>query len=308
MSNKEQQDEPEFFVSRRGRQVGIHEVDLKGIDIDSDSDSPKPDPKKNASKSVSSAKKSVAKPAQRTGSRKRKLIVISIVLLVLALPLIAAELLVAEYHSGITGAKNDLSKLISSEVLPAQKKTAISADQMRTIADKVNDISSHMCRGGFLDNSAELYPRANSAFDECKAAQRNYTALTATLYELEAQARYLEKLNTQIKPVTTPITDEYAVIGAQQEAWQAAAEGVKKLSPPEGMKNAHSELSMHVTAVADAWSKLNTANNSQDAAAFTEVEKQLSTEYEAVRSTSVQLTGVLNDTQAKLTAAYAALE
>ena len=36
MTDKDTDDKPAFFVSRRGRKVGMHEVDLGGIDIDSE--------------------------------------------------------------------------------------------------------------------------------------------------------------------------------------------------------------------------------------------------------------------------------
>ena len=308
MSEKDKPDNPEFFISRRGRQVGVHEVDLKGIDIDSDSD--------NTSSTVTSPprtpkqlEKTAPQPhAPRPLSRKKLVITAAVVAILLALPLIAAELVVAQYRSGVTSAKTDVQKLAAQTVLPLQKKTTVSADQLRGVATQVNDIVGRMCRGGMLDNAAGLYPRARTALHDCKEAQRSYAALTAQLYGLEAQARYLEWLGTHLKPVTTPITDEYAVIGAQQAAWLAAAESIKKLSPPDSMKSAHADLLTHVSAIADGWSKLNAANDAQDGVAFTDAEKLLSTEYEAVRGSSIQLLNVVSDTQAKLSAAYNVLK
>lgn len=300
MSDKEKQDAPEFFVSRRGRQVGIHEVDLKGIDIDSD--------KKASPIHQDSPKQADKKPDRvkipRKTSRKKKRTILLVLLLLLTLPLVAAELVTAQYRSGVTEAKTSLATVTLRDVLPLQKKTSVTADQLRAVANNVNAIVGKMCRGGMLDNAAQLYPRAKTAFEDCKEAQRSYAGLTSQLYSLENQARYLEKLGTVLKPVTTPITDEYAVIGAQQTAWRAAADDIKTVTPPEPMKSAHSDLVNHIGAIADGWSKLNTANNSQDATAFTDSEKMLSIEYEAVRGSSAQLLSVLSDTQAKLTASY----
>lgn len=300
MSDKEKQGEPEFFVSRRGRQVGIHEVDLKGIDIDSDKETApsRNDPPKQAGKKPDRVN------TPRKTSRKKKWTILLVVVLLLALPLAVAELVTAQYRSGVTNAKTDLATVVLRDVLPLQKKTSVTADQLRGVAGNVNGIVGKMCRGGMLDNAAQLYPRAKAAFEDCKEAQRGYAGLTSQLYNLENQARYLEKLGTILKSVTTPITDEYAVIGAQQTAWRAAADDIKTVTPPESMKSAHSDLVNHVGAIADGWSKLNTANNSQDATAFTDAEKTLSNEYEAVRGSSAQLLSVLSDTQAKLTAAY----
>lgn len=306
MSNKDVPDAPEFFVSRRGRQVGIHEVDLKDIDIESD-ESKKPQPRGKGKPSQPVKKPEPVKTPQQT-SRKKPVIVLTVVALLLALPLVGAELVAGQYRSGVTNAKTDVAKLVAADVMPLQKKSSVSANQLRTVAGKVNDVVGRMCRGGMMDNAAQLYPRAKAAFDDCKGAQRNYAALTAQIYAVESQARYLEQLGAHLKPVTTPITDEYAVIGAQQTAWLAAAENIKKLSPPEAMKSAHTEIVAHVSAIADAWSKLNAATNAQDATAFTDAEKTLSAEYEAVRGSSTQLLGVLSDTQTKLTAAYTAIK
>lgn len=306
MSDKNTPDAPEFFVSRRGRQVGIHEVDLKDIDIESDeSKNPQSRSKTKSSQPVKEPKP--VKTPQGTSRKKLWSIVLAVALL-LALPLVVAELVTAQYRSGVTNAKADMAKLVAADVMPLQKKSSVTADQLRTVAGKVNDVVGRMCRGGMMDNAAQLYPRAKTAFDDCKSAQRNYAALTAQLYAVESQARYLDQLGAQLKPVTTPITDEYAVIGAQQTAWLGAAENIKKLSPPEAMKSAHTDITTHVSAIADAWSKLNAATNAQDATAFTDAEKTLSAEYEAVRGSSTQLLGVLSDTQTQLTAAYAAIK
>lgn len=304
MSDKNTDDKPSFFVSRRGKQIGVHEVDLGGIDIEKDKEQVGKAETQVQTKPV----KRPLRPRQRTGWNRKKSIITAIVVIILLLPVALAELVTAQYTSGIDGAKGDLASIVNSSVLPAQKKDTVTADQVRTVGDKVNDIVAHMCRGGLLDNAAQLYPRAKSALTQCKSQQSQYAALASGLYALEAQARYLEKVDGLVKPVATPITDEYAVIGAQQTAWQAVVDGMKKLSPPDAMKSAHSELSVHVSAAAGAWSKLNTANNSQDATAFQEAEKTLSTEYEAVRATSAQFTAVLADTQAKITASYNALK
>lgn len=308
MNDKNTDDEkPTFFVSRRGRQVGVHEVDLGGIDIDSEAKQAEQS-KQTKPMKPSKPVKTIKSPRERFSWSKKKVIILAIVLVVLLLPVALAELVTAEYGKGVANAKKDLSTLVTSTVLPAQKKTTVSADQIRSIANKVNDIVGHMCRGGLIDNAAGLYPRAKSALSDCKDAQSRYSALTSSLYALEGQASYLERTDALIKPVATPITDEYAVIGAQQTAWQTAADGIAKISPPESMKSAHSDLVTHVKAAAEAWSKLNTANNGQNAASFQEAEKALASEYEAIRQTSAQFSAVLADTQAKITASYNALK
>lgn len=304
--NEEDNNKASFFVSRRGRQVGMHEVDMNGIDIESTTDTPKPAKKEAKTTFTPDPKQGVTKPkrARTPWSKRKKLIVMSVILAVLLIPLVIAELVTAQYSNATSNAKNDMSKLVSATVLPVQKKSSMTADDIRDISGKVNGIAANMCRGGLIDNIAKLYPRAKSAHDSCKETQNKYVTLTTSLYNLETQARYLDKVGTVIKPVSTPITDEYAVIGAQQAAWATAAEDLSKINPPSEFKSVHSELAAHVSAVADNWSKLNTANNGQDGASFEGAEKALTVEYEAIRSTSGEFVSILSSTQTKVLNAY----
>lgn len=297
----DKKDESGFFVSRRGKQVGVHQVDLNGIDID-DRDT-KAAPEK-------SEKKLITKKSSKRGSgwTRKKTIIVAIVAVVLVSPLIFAEFVVAQYNVGTENAKQDLKSLVDTTVMPAQKKPSISADQIRTVASKLNDTVGKMCRGGLLDNVAGLYPRAKSAHDTCRAEQTKYATFVSDLRLLEADARYLERLDAIIKPAATPITDEYAVVDAQHKTWLSVSEDIKKLSPTDRMRTAHVELAKHVTTVADAWSKLNIANNGQDVAGFEASEKALTAGYEAIRSTSDTFTKVLSASQAKVTADYNVLK
>lgn len=304
MSNVEN-DEPTFFVSRRGRQVGVHQVDLSGIDIESSEDV-------KASKPVKTKATKSPKPPRVSNSAKgwtkKRLTIATALVVTLALPLLFGEFVTAQYGTGESAAEKDLQKLVSNTVLPVQKKTTVSADQIRDIATKVNAIVGHMCRGGLLDNAAGLYPRAKTALANCKESQAGYASLVASLYAFEGQVRYLERVDAVIKPVATPITDEYAVIGAQQTLWQTALEELKKLTPTESLRSAHGELLTHVEAASNAWSKLNTANNAQNATDFEAAEKTLNTEYEAIRSSSSNFSEVLAGTQATIVKNYSALK
>ena len=300
MNQRKDDEQPEFFVSRRGRQVGLHEVDLKGIDVEADKPSVAV-PTKKPVKHTSTTPKTPR-------SRRKTMLIIAIIAAVLLIPVAGVELVAAQYRAAGAAARDDLNRLVTHDVLPLQKKTDVSADSIHGVAAKVDGITAKMCRGGLLDNAAGLYPRAKTALEQCKASQRRFAALSGGLFTLESQARYLERLGSVVQPVTTPITDEYAVVAAQQSAWQEASEKLAKLSPPTAMSAAHDDLHSHVSAVAKAWSELNTANNDQDADTFTEAEKTLATEYEAVRSSSEQFSAVLRDTQARVTAAYAVLK
>ena len=302
------EDKTEFFVTRRGRKVGMHELDMSGIDIESNA-SPAPieakTDKKVAKKTEKKPKKQEVKTSKpKRGWSRKKTIILVVVVLILMLPLAFVEFVVAQYKTGVTNAEYDLKVLVEKTVLPAQKKEAISADQLRNIANEVNGIVAEMCRGGLLDNAAGLYPRAKDALDDCREEQSQYAALSSSLYALEADARYLEKVDAIIKPVATPITDEYAVLDAQLASWKTVSDGIKKLSPTDRMRESHNALVTHTAAVADAWSKLGIANNDQDAAGFEAAEEALTKGYEAVRATSGAFEKVIADSQTKVTAAY----
>jgi hypothetical protein len=310
MTDKNPDEQPTFFVSRRGRQVGVHQVDLTNMDIESDESTPaqQKDVKHPKASKVKEKRGKIKTARQPFKWSKKKIIVLAVVLIVLSLPVVAAELVVAQYRKGSESARQDMSSVVNKTVLPAQKQSALNGEQIRSMATQVNDIVAGMCRGGLLDNAAGLYPRAAAALSDCKSNQALYAALVSELYSVEKLARYLEAMDGAMKPVATPITDEFAVIGAQQSLWLAADEDLKKLSIPDEMRSAHASLSTHVTAVSAAWSALNTANNEQDAAGFTEAEKKLASEYEAIRTVSGEFSEVLNKAQSELLASYSKLK
>lgn len=294
-------DEPTFFVSRRGRQVGINQVDLKGIDVDDDPSTKSPAqaaPKKQAPKS---------KRTRGGLTRRKKGIFAVIILTILLVPFVTGELVAAQYRAGIPAAKSTLESIVSKSVLPAQKKPSLTADSLRGIANEVDEIVGGMCRGGLLDNMASLYPRASNALKDCKDNQAEYASLVSALRQFEKETRYLERVDTVMKPAATPITDEFAVIAAQQTAWQEASEALNKLSPSGEMQAAHLAISANVKAIAENWSKLNQATSAQDAAAFMEAEKVLASEYEALRSASAGFNQVLQAAQTRVTTSYDAL-
>lgn len=298
----------EFFVSRRGRHVGMHELDMTDIDIDTDNVGEKKTKKREESVKVSAPKIPKSKRQRHVMSRRTKIIIVAVVVLLIAIPLAGLEFVAGQYRSGVAKANSDTKSLVNSTVLPAQKKGSVSADQLHQIADKVNDTLSHMCRGGLVDNIASLYPRAKAEYDKCKSTQTKYSSLVSGLYELEGEARYLEKLDACVKPISTPITDAYAVIDAQQETWQQSSDCMKKLSPPTQMAAAHAELAEHTLAAAAAWLKLSTAAGAQDAAGFSAAEKALASEYEVIRGTAGRFNGSLATTQNNISASYKSLQ
>lgn len=293
-------DPKEFFVTRRGKQVGVHQLDMEGIDIRTPGEPPE------VRKKRFFARPSVRMP-RFAWSRRARVSVGIIVLLVFLVPVTFFEIVTAQYASAARAARDELRTFVDKTVLPAQRKQAMSSGQLRSFATELNDIASKMCRGGLVDNASQLYPRARSAHDTCKTNQALYMGLVSSLYGLEADARYLEQLDALIRPVATPITDQYAVIGSQLSSWQEANEKLKKLTPSDRMRSAHGALAQHVSNVTDAWSRLNQANADQNADKFKEAEQNLNDNYALIRETSQQFVAVLSDTQASVTKRYEAL-
>lgn len=287
------------FVSRRGRKVGMHELDMTGIDIEKD-ESIQPRPAK-----VKPAKAVVTAPrsSSRTFSR-RKFVVFAVLLALIGTPLLGAELLAVQYRAGVRGAHERLSGYVKSTVLPAQEKNQIKADEVRGIAQEVDGIANSMCRGGLLDNVAMLYPRASDALDSCKTAQSEVSSLVSQLFTMESQLRTIERINVCLGPAVAPVSDGYAVLGAQRELWQQASECVGDVSPSRELRKAHTQLESHVDAVASAWQQLDMSNASQDSAGFVAAEKTLASEYEAVRATAADVSEVVRSGQRGVTAAY----
>lgn len=313
---KPDSEKAKFFVSRRGRQFGVHEIDLSGIDVESEdqqlaptektNERVKKSPQKTKKRAEEASQKSLATTKKPRSTKKRR-VLLTVIVLLLILPVVGAELVGAQYQNADSMAKQELNRYANSEVLTAQKQPSVSAATIRGFANKVNEIASKMCRGGLLDNAATLYPRAKTAHDKCKESQRNYSALASGLYRLESEASYLEKVGTLMKPVSTPITDDFAVIDAQFGQWQTASDAAAKLTPPDSMKALHTELASQTKQLAGTWSKLNQANNEQDAASFTESEKAMGPQYEAVRDLGSRYAGHLKEAQTAVSAAYSAL-
>lgn len=313
MSDKDkdiEQDKPIFFVSRRARAVGVNQVDLSDIDIESEQPASTPSKNRTAKpkKTAKAEKKQVtvrsAKSQRNPRSRKKFLVAGGVLLALIVAPVVAGELVAAQYRRGITSARSDMDRIVNGSVLPLQKKPTLSAEQIGGVTTEVDAIVGGMCRGGLLDNMASLYPRADTALKDCKRSQETYAALVSSLRQLEAGARYLEQAQKALGPAMTPITEAYAVIDAQHAAWKKAAADLRQLNPGPAMRSVHDDLLSHVLAIADNWSKLSQASNAQDAAGFMDAEKTLAAEYEAVRGASGAMRQSLQAVQDRVTTAY----
>lgn len=304
--SRKREEEPQFFVSRRGKQVGVHELNLDGIDIEKQQEP--------AAESVRRAKNDESKPEKKPvkkqfaqekhWNKKRVVIVATIVIVLVAIPLIVAESVTASYARSGDAARKRLAETAKKYSLMTTKKSTLSSEQISAAATDVNNIAANMCKGGLVDNIAGIYPRAKSALASCQQNKTAYSRLSTDLFTLQKQASYLEKVDVALEPAAAPVTDAYAVIGDQLSRWKTASDTLNALTPPDTLRTAHSELASHVKQLSEGWSRLNTANNEQNASDFTEAEEMLNSRYEALRALSPQFNTVLNDTQSKVTATY----
>ncbi|HEX8390606.1 MAG TPA: hypothetical protein VF597_04255 [Candidatus Saccharimonadales bacterium] len=240
-------------------------------------------------------------------TRPRIIKIALVVLAVVMVPIIVGEVVAAQYTQAIRTAQRELV-VVANESKLVQKKPTVSADQVRQQANKVDGIATRMCRGGFMDNMASLYPRAARAHRDCVAGRSGYAALASGLYGLETETRYLERLQAVLQPAVALSSGNEAVIEAQLKAWQDSADKVKKVSPPEKMKPAHEQLAIKVAAIVDGWSQLKTANDSQDLAKYTEVKVSLEANYAGVRDAAPLLREQIIRQQQAVTASYSKLK
>ena len=244
----------------------------------------------------------------RAKKRSKKALVITalVVLAVLLIPVVGGELVRARYLTTRDNARKQLVEYATKTVLPQQKKQMTVA-QLSDATSRIDAIRDHACDGGFNDNLASLYPRAKEAYDQCIAFKHKVAVLASGLHDLESQVRYLQSLSPLLTPIAKGSDEGFAIISAQHENWRAFDESLAKLSPAASQRAAHDAMKTQSKAIVEAWSTLNTANNNQEAAKFSEAEKKLSDGYEAFRSASSSLSAIMKQTQAEIAASYKGL-
>jgi len=231
------------------------------------------------------------------------LILAAIIILV---PVAVGEYVKGAYDSNVSDAKHKVAQLFYSVTLaqkdPTTSKTlAFASSQLDTIRD-------NLCPGGFLDNLAKLYPRAQKAYDDCATYRSSVSALDDLVSSASAQMAYLEQLQPLLKGVSQPLEDKFAVLTSQQENWQTFVNGLKQLSVPVAFNSAHASLVQQASAVHDQWIALVQATNAYDSATFRSVRAKLTEDYVAFQNASNDFTSVINSTQTSITNSVAALK
>lgn len=304
MSDNEKR--PLGFVNRRGHNSDVSSAELDSLSIDAQpevepvSEQPKSSKKpKDTKKSIEAKKPKTRRHAKWT--RKKTFILVAVILVLVAIPVIVGEVLRAQYLASTSAAESSLKSIVTNDVLPLQKKSDITSKQVSAVTDKLEEVRDSMCPGGLLDNMASLYPRSHEAHEECIAERGKIASLVTQMRDMVGMLAYIESINAALAPVSGQTTDAFAVIATQQSNWQQVDEKLEKLSAPTPLKTANDQLVTAVKSITDGWSKLNVANNAQNAADFQAAEKQLSDGYASVRASKDVFAVAITDKQATIT-------
>jgi len=288
----------ETFINRHGRRLGVTTAELSELSIDeapkieTDAEevatsrskatkhkkSPKTTPQVAVTKDPSHARRRLH------FTRKTKLVMGAIVIVLIAIPIITGEALRAQYVGSAASAKEDFKRLVNTDVRPQQKSAELTSKQLLVTITKLETIRDAMCPGALWDNVATLYTRAQTAHSACIAERGRIASLSTQLRTLQKELAYAEFIDTALTQVTAPSTDAFAVISAQQDNWKQAQEKIAKITPPSELVAAHLQLTTAARTIVDGWSQLNIANNEQNTDNFAAAEKQLGEGYDAVRA------------------------
>jgi hypothetical protein len=244
------------------------------------------------------------RPAVRLSGLQWRIVAIVVLVVVLA-PVLVGEYVRATYGKNIDDARGSVNRVFVAA--KSQQKSAMTSKTLIDIGSQLSSIRDGLCPGGFLDNLAKLYPRAQSTYNDCASYRSSVTALADQVTVASGQMAYLESLQPLLEGVSRPLEDQFAVLSAQQENWQTFVDGINKLLVPLSLSSAHASLLKEATNVRDQWIALVQASNTQNSAAFTEARTKLTESFAAFRAQTVSFSSAINSSQTNLSKAIAAL-
>ena len=287
-------DEQEVFVSRHGRRTKLDDADLTGMNIDD-----QPAVKATTVDEAAAVKPTkprrempkLARPKMPRVSIGKKTWIMSgaVVVALVLLPLAALEAVALQYNASADGLSKEVTRVGKDIALPEQKKSALADDAISKTLDALSSARDKACRGGLLDNLANVYPRSKEALKRCTTANGHVSTLINELSVLKQMHAYGKTTEAAIKPALAASDSPYAVIPDQLATWQSVEGKLKSINPPTQLSNFHASLKQVVSDIAAQWGALNNANNSQDSAAFREAEAKLGSFYESLRELSPTL-------------------
>lgn len=230
----------------------------------------------------------------------------SIVAVLIIIPLLVGEYVGAAYGRNVDDAKRNVRSVFSTVL--AQQKTAHTSRSLTDAANQLSSIRDGLCPGGFLDNLAKLYPRAQQAYDACASYRSTVTALVDQVTIASSQMAYLENLQPLLDGVAKPLEDQFAVLSAQQENWQTFVDSLGAISAPLSFAPAHANLLKEATNVRDQWIALVQATNAQNSAEFRAARTKLTESFAAFRAQATVFSDAVHATQVNLSKAVTSLQ
>lgn len=239
-------------------------------------------------------------------SRFQKRAIVITIAVIFLLPVLVGEYVRSAYLGDIGSAKNTISKIFESVL--SKQKTTVTSQVLQETDNQLAAVRDNACPGGFLDNLAKLYPRAQDAYTECAAYRSSVTALEDLVSVASEQMAYLERLQPLLGGVSQPLEDQFAVLGAQQENWQDFVDGLKQLTVPLTFSVAHAGLVKEAEAVRDQWIALVQASNVEDSVAFRAARAKLTESFTAFRTQTEQFSSAIAASQTSLSDAVSVLK
>lgn len=283
----------EKFTNRHGHTISALQAAADTL--------PEPEHKQNVTKQPVRRKR---RKFHLSSLQKRVLVIVLAVILVV--PFLVGEYVRDAYAGDVNSAKSSITKLLASTL--SQQKSSVTSKSLADADNQLSAIRDGLCPGGFLDNLAKLYPRAQQAYKDCATYRSSVVALEDVVSVASEQMAYLERLQPLLGGVSRPLEDQFAVLSAQQENWQDFVDGLKQLSVPLTFNAAHAGLVKEAEAVRDQWIALVQASNVFDSTAFRAARTKLTESYAAFRAQTDQFSNVVAASQASLSASVSALK
>lgn len=268
-----------YFVNRHGKKLDIESA----VDEIENQTVVKPAPVQQLN--------TISKPRRLFPKlRISKKVVLVLVILIVAIA--ASALLVADSkkrdYLQQTAAMKTSVKNISSRVSSTETSAK---DAIKGITSQLTAPTTCAGSNNFVTT---VYSPAKQAADECIQTATLYTKLKTSLAVMNNVVTYLDMQKGILAvALAGPSDGAYAEIPAEASTWKDSYDKLLKITPPTQAAAVYQLLVGRVKSVVDGWSGLSTAQNAQDASAFTAAETNLTKAYENLRTSGDDFNQVL---------------
>lgn len=291
----------ESFTNRRGHELRIRDEELTGLHID---EQPAAAPVAALPVDAGANRvrpRSVSQRKARQVPWWRRWYAIGLAVLVVALAVVlgVGEALRAHY---IADAQVDERVVAAGRAsLEGQE------DRYSRPISELATLHAQLCAGGFRDNLASLYSRAQQGLEQCREARGKLGVMIERLKTMESQQAYLDKLTAILKPVASPPDAQFAVLSAQIDHWKSIGKKLDGLSIPRSFDTAHQRLVDQASGIHKGWVELQASSAAQDAERFSAARDGLGERYGGLQAVHEEFSRVVARSQSELTESYDAI-